>query len=171
MAKVPGLVVGVTCITGVLFLLSSMFLLSSIITWLSVEFSGPLPHILGFVLGMLSLLNAFISILLIGISHWSKTLGFVYLLACVVSLLASIGLLIPFILSFLSFCGDCTQTELTFECIQACNDECCFTNLSMPLAIIFIVFSAISLLSSLAGIAAAVPYIWYAYSESDTKQR
>ena len=170
MAKVPVLVVVMACTTGVLFLLSSMFLLSSIIVWLSLEFSGPLPHILGFVVGVISLLDAFIAILMIGIPHLRKTLGFVFLIASVVSLFASIALLVPFILSFTTFCGDCTQMEHTLECVQACNDECCFTNLSLPLAIVFIVFTAITLLSSLAGIAVAVPYIWYAYNAPDNKQ-
>ncbi len=170
MAKVPGLVVGVACITAILFLLSAMFLLSSIIIWLSVEFSGPLPHILGFVVGILSLFDAFTAILMIGVSHMRKSLGFIFMIMSVITLLATVALLVPYILSFTAFCSDCDQTELTQECVEACNDECCFTNLSMPLAIIFIACSGVALLSSLLGFSVAVPYIWYAYTGRTSKQ-
>ncbi len=170
MAKVPGLVVGLACITTILFLLAAMFLLSSIIIWLSIDFSGPLPHILGFVLGILSLLDALTAILMIGVSQMRKSLGFIFLIMSVVSLLASIALLVPYILSFTTFCNDCTEIELTQECVDACNDECCFMNYSMPLAIIFITCSGVTLLSSLLGFSVAVPYIWYAYTGHGSKQ-
>ena len=53
--------------------------------------------------------------------------------------------------------------------MESCNDECCFTDLSMPLAIIFIVFTAVTLLSSMVGVGVAVPYLWYAYVSSASK--
>lgn len=170
MAKVPVLVVGLACIAAILFLLSSMFLLSSIITWLSLEFSGPLPHIVGFVIGILSLFDAFIAILMIGISHMRKSLGFIFMIMSVITLLTSIGLLVPYILSFTAFCNECNQIEQTSECVDTCSDECCFTDLSMPLAITFITCSCVALFSSLLGLSVSVPYIWYTFTRHTSKQ-
>lgn len=170
MAKVPAFVVGLACITTIAFLISAMFLLSSIIVWLSVDFSGPLPHILGFVIGVLSLLDAFTAILMMGFSQMRKSLGFIFMIMTVITVLASVALLVPYILSFTTFCSDCVEMELTQECVDACDDECCFKNFSMPLAIIFISCSGVTLVSSLLGFSVAVPYIWYAYTGHTSKQ-
>jgi len=170
MAKVPRLVVCIACITAILFLLSSMCLLSSIIVWLSVDFTGPLPYILGFLVGVLSLFVSFIGILMIGVSHMRKILGYFFLLMSIVTLIASAAVLVPFILSFTTFCTECEQAEQTVECVQACDDECCFTYLSFPLAVTFIAVAGVAVLSSLLGITVSLPYIWFAHTGHTSKK-
>ena len=71
------LVLIATSVLAVIYLLSSMVLLSSINAWLSVDFSGPLPLVLGFLLVIISLVDAVAAILLVGIARIRKTLGYI----------------------------------------------------------------------------------------------
>lgn len=141
------------------YLISSMVLLSTIITWISVAFSGPLPHLLGFALGLLSLIDAIALLLLIGVKNLRQTLGFISLIVTVVTLLVSIALLIPFLISFANFCEDCTQEEQTIDCVDSCNDECCFRDMSRPILIVFLAFSALALFSSILGVLVSASYL------------
>jgi len=168
--KVPILIVVFASTVAAFYLISAMVLLSSIIAWLSLEFSPLLPSALAFVIGLLSLLSSFLAILMVGISHLRRILGFVFLALTVVTLLASIGLLTPYAIQFQTFCNDCDQVEHTIQCVDNCNDECCFTEMSMPLALIFITFSAVSLLTSVAGIAVATAHLFFSRMSDDVKQ-
>ena len=147
-------------LTVAFYLISSMVLLSTIITWISVEFSGPLPHLLGFAVGILSLIDAIALLLLIGLKSLRQTLGFISLILTVVTLLVSIALLIPFLISFASFCEDCTQEEQTVDCVNSCFDECCFRDMSRPILIVFIAFSVLALFSSILGILVSASYLF-----------
>ncbi len=119
--------------------------------WLSVDFSGPLPHdiMLGFLLGILSLVDVVSAIL---IARIRKTLGYVFAAMCAVTLVASITLSIPWIIAYGSFCYDCTEQEQTLWYVEECDDECCFTVSSRPIAVIFIVFSVLTMLCGFIGV-------------------
>ena len=155
----PLALVCIATLNVALFLVSSMVLLSTIITWLSIEFSGPLPHLLGFAIGILSLIDAVVLLLLMGLSNLRKTMGFLSLILTVVTLLASIALLIPFLIYFTNFCEDCTQEEQTQDCVDSCVYECCFKDMSRPILIVFIAFSALALFSSIVGVLVSVSYL------------
>lgn len=170
MANIPIAVIIVTCLIAAIFILNSMFLLSSIIAWISVEFSGPIPHALGFILGILSLINAILSILMVGVERIKKSVALVFISTCIITFLASIGLFVPWVISYASFCQECSEPQQTFTCINECNDECCFMDTSRPLAIIFIVFSALTLLCSIVGICVAVPFLLYTSSAYSKKR-
>ncbi len=171
MAKVPLPVLIATSILAVVFLLSSMVLLSSIIAWLSVDFSGPLPHVLGFLLGILSLVDTVAAILLVGIARIRKTLGYVFAAMCAVTLVASIALFIPWIIAYGSFCNDCTEQEQTLRCVDECDDECCFTESSRPIAVIFIVFSVLTMLCGFIGVGISIPYMRYSKDSNVSSKR
>lgn len=150
----------IATLTVAFYVISSMVLLSTIITWISVKFSGPLPHLLGFAVGILSLIDAVALLLLIGLKSLRQTLGFLTLILTVVTLLVSIALLIPFLISFVSFCEDCTQEEETMDCVNSCFGECCFRDMSRPILIVFIAFSALALFSSILGVFVSASYLW-----------
>ncbi len=171
MAKVPTAVVITTALLSVVFLLGSMVLLSAVIVWLSLNFSGPIPHALGFILGVLALVNSVLSILMVGVAKIRKVLAFVFLIASGISLLASIALLIPWAVEYASFCEECEEVEQTMSCLDACEDECCFRASSKPLAIIFVAFSALILAASLVGVIIAVPYLKYSDDRDSIKRR
>ena len=149
----------IAILTVAFYLISSMVLLSTIITWISVEFTGPLPHLLGFAIGILSLIDAVALLLLIGLKNMRQTLGFLSLILTVVTLLVLIALLIPFLISFANFCEDCTQEERTVDCVESCFDECCFRDMSRPILIVFVAFSALALFSSILGILVSASYL------------
>ena len=155
----PVALVCTATLTVAFYVVSSMVLLSTIITWISVEFSGPLPHLLGFAIGILSLIDAIALLLLIGLKNLRQTLGFISLILTVVTLLVSIALLIPFLISFANFCEDCTQEEQTMDCVNMCFGECCFRDMSRPILIVFIAFSALALFSSILGILVSASYL------------
>ena len=171
--KVPVAVVVLASIVAGFYLISSMMLLSSIIAWLSLNFSSAvLPSALAFVIGFLSLVGSFLAILMVGISHLRRILGFVFLALTIITLLACIGLLTPYAIDFQTFCNDCSRlyTEHTIQCVENCNDECCFTDMSMPLVLIFITFSAVSLLTSIVGIGVAVAHLFFTRRSDDLKK-
>ena len=156
----PATLVCAASLTVAFYLLSSMVLLSTAIAWLSVNFSGPLPHLLGFAVGVLSLLDAIVLLFLIGLKHLRQTLGFIFLILAVITLLVSIALLVPFIIAFVNFCEDCNETEQTQVCVDLCNNECCFRDMSRPILLVFITFSALALFSSLLGMLVSASYLW-----------
>ena len=171
--KVPVVVVVLASIVAGFYLISSMMLLSSIIAWLSLDFSSAVqPSALAFAIGFLSLVSSFLAILMVGISHLRRILGFVFLALAVITLLASIGLLTPYAIDFQTFCNECSRlyTEHTIQCVENCDDECCFTDMSMPLVLIFITFSAVSLLTSIVGIGVAVAHLFFTRRSDDMKQ-
>lgn len=155
----PFLLVCSAAIDVTLFLLSSMILLSTIITWLSVEFSGPLPHLLGFIIGILSFVCAIAFLLLIGLKQYRQTFGFISLILTVVTFLASIALLIPLLITFSSFCEDCTALEQTQDCVDTCIYECCFRDMSRPILIVLIASSLLATLSCLLGLVVSLSYL------------
>ena len=155
----PFALVCIATLNVALFLISSMVLLSTIITWLSIKFSGPLPHILGFAIGILSLIDAIVLLFLIGVRNLRQTMGFLSLISTVITLLASVALLIPFLIYFTNFCEDCTQEEQTQDCVDSCFYECCFRDMSRPILIVFIAFSALALFSSIVGVLVSVSYL------------
>lgn len=173
MARVPTVVVIVACLMSAIFLLSAMVLLSCIIAWLSLEFSGPIPHALGFILGILALVNSVLSIVMIGVARIRRSLAFIFLITSAISLLAGIALFIPWMLVYATFCEECDETEQTIDCLNAesCPDECCFSQTSRPLALIFVVFSALVLLASIVGVTIAVPYMRYSSSEDSSMKK
>lgn len=151
----------ITFLLILVFLGCSMVLLSSTIAWLSVEFSGPIPHTLGFVLGIFSLINSILAIMMIGITNLRKMLGFVFMVSSATTLLASIALFVLWVMEYVEFCNTCSEPEQTMSCVDLCDDECCFKDTSQPLAILFVIFSALVLVSSLVGVIVAIPYIRY----------
>lgn len=170
MSRIPTLVVIIACLLSAIFLVSAMVLLSSIIVWISLEFSGPIPHALGFILGILSLINCILSIVMIGVTRIRRTLAFVFLITSAVSLLAGIALFIPWVLKYASFCEECG--EQTPDCVNTCLEvECCFTSTSRPLAIIFVVFSALVLLASIVGVTLAIPYMRYSNDDDNSMKK
>ena len=150
-------------LTVALYLVSSMVLLSTIIAWISVDFSGPLPHLLGFAVGILSLIDVIALLLLIGLKNLRQTLGFLTLILTVITLLVSIALLIPFLISFANFCEDCDLEEKTMDCVDLCYDECCFRDMSRLISIVFIAFSALALFSSILGVLVSVSYLRFSH--------
>ena len=168
MGKVPSFVVIIACMLSVIFLMISLVLLSSIIAWLSLEFSGPIPHALGFILGIFSLADAVLAVFMIGIARIRRTLAFVFMASSAITLLASLSLFIPWLVEYLNFCDACLEEELTNSCVSMCQDECCFTDMSRPLALVFVIFSALVLLLSLVGVVVAIPYVRYSVDTSSS---
>lgn len=152
-------------------LLCAMVLLSSIIAWISVHFSGPLPHILSFILGLLSLLNGIVTIFMIGITRFKKKVAITSLIVNIVTLLASIALFIPWVMEFESFCKSCSEPQQTQTCIDVCQDECCFIDMSRPIALVMVVFSAFTLLASFVGIVCAAIYLRFSSNSDSSKER
>ena len=168
MAKISMPVVFTTYLVAASFLLSAMALLSSIIAWLSLEFSAPIPHALGFILGILSLVNAVLIILMQGIDKWQRTLALVAMLTSAISLLASVALFIPWVIVYVNFCENCEEEPQTMSCLNSCEqDECCFPDAGRPLAILFLAFSALVILTSLVSVVVTVLYV--RHEDSDGK--
>ena len=169
MFRIPTFVAVIASVISVIFLASAMVLLSTVIIWISLEFSGPIPHALGFILGILSLINSIVLIVVIGVPRIRKTLAFIFLVTSAVSLLAGAALIIPWVLEYTKFCDDCG--EQTPDCVNNCPQECCFTDQSRPLAITFMALSAIVILMSIVGVAISVPYMRFNTDDNYTKQR
>ena len=45
------------------------------------------------------------------------------------------------------------------DCVESCFDECCFRDMSRPILIVFIAFSALALFSSILGILVSASYL------------
>lgn len=169
MDRIPTFVAVIASVVSAIFLVSAMVLLSAIIIWISLEFSAPIPHALGFILGILSLINSIIAIMVIGVPRIRKTVAFIFLVTSAVSLLAGSALFIPWVLEYTKFCEDCGEESL--DCVSTCPSECCFTDKSRPLAFTLLVFSAIIIFMSIVGVAVAVPYMRYNSDNNYTKHR
>ena len=174
-SKIPLPVVILVGLVSIIYLICSMVLLSSIIAWISLDFSPTLAGPLAFVTGTLSLAAAVVGILMEGVTRLRRGLGFLFLLLNVGTILTTIGLLVPFVLiynggssDFIAlFCDDCDQFgEKTQVCVDKCNDECCFTDMSEPLAVILTAFTGGSLLASVLGVGASVAHLVYAFKIS-----
>ena len=107
-----------------------------------------------------------------GVTHFRRTLGFVFLLLTVGLILTNVGLLVSFIFIYSggdsSLIGeiysDCDGLgERTQSCVDECNDECCFTDMSEPLAAVLIAFTGISLITSVIGLETAVAHLFFAF--------
>lgn len=149
-----------------------MVLFSSIVAWISLDFSNSLAAPLALVVGLLSILAAFVGILMTGVTRISRCLGFTFLLLTVALILTSIGLLVPFILlnnggnqSLIGeYCDECDQFgKRTQTCVDDCDDECCFTNLSEPLATLLIASAGLSLIASVIGLGSAIAHLFFAF--------
>ena len=171
-SKIPLPVVVLVGVVSTLYLICAMVLFSSIIAWISLEFSPSLAGPLAFIIGSLSLASAIVGILMEGVTHFRRTLGFIFLLLTVGLILTSVGLLVPFIVIYNGgdssligeICSNCEQLgERTQLCVDECNDECCFTDMSEPLAAVLITFTAISLLASVIGLGTAVAHLFFAF--------
>ena len=146
-------IVGVVSVVQLLgYLVCSMVLLSSIIAWISVHFSGPLPHVACFILGLLSLITAIATILMLGVDQMKKVVTVGTLVCNIVTLIAGICLFIPLAVTYDGFCGSCTEQERTQACLDACSDECCFLDTSRPLALVMVIFSVLVILAAVVGI-------------------
>ena len=175
--KLPIPVVVLAAMVATLYLISSMGLFSSIIAWISLEFVVDYAGPLAFVIGTLSLAAAIVAILMVGISRLRQALLLLFVILAVITVLASLGLGVLFGLYYIGdeddfiggdICDDCEQLGMeTQECVDSCNDECCFTDMSGPLAIVFLAFTATALIASILGLIIAV----YQTCTSGGKQR
>ena len=149
-----------------LHLICAMVLLSSIIIWLSLEFTAPLPSALAFVVGIPCLLCSVMAILMLGVRRHNSIFGTIFLILAVVIIIAGLSILIPFALDYNhdqldllgEICVDCSYVgNRTMMCQDSCLHECCFTQYSAPLTRIFlastIVALAVSVVAILTGIA------------------
>ncbi len=171
--KLPVVVVVCAAIAAALYLLCAMALLSSIIAWISLEFDLQYAAPLAFVVGLLSLASGIMAILMVGISRLKQVLGFVFLALTILVVLASIGLGLLFGLQYVgddddivsgNVCDDCDHQGMeTRQCVDQCSDECCFTDKSDPLAIVFLAGAGTALLASIVGIGVAVLHLHFAF--------
>ena len=169
LSKVP---LPLVFLVSTLYLLCSMALLSTAIAWISLQFTPTLVAPLAFSVGFLSLMAAVIGILMEGVPRVTRFLGFTFLVLTVALILVSIGLLVPFILLYNGgnesligeYCDDCEQFGMrTQTCVDNCDDECCFTELSEPLAIVVIAAGGTSLLNSIVGLGTAIAHLFFAF--------
>ena len=168
-SKIPTVVIVLAGIIATIYLICSMTLLSSIIAWLSLEFSIELPCALSFVIGTLSLLGGILAILMVGISRLRRVLGLVFLIVAVIVVMAGVGLVVPFALTYLGgderligqICNDCNELgRATQQCVDLCNDECCFVNMSEPLILVFVAATGTAVVNSIVGLAVGVVHLY-----------
>ena len=95
-------------------------------------------------------------------------------------ILASVGLLVSFFLFYHDgnaslvgeFCDDCDQFgRRTQTCVDDCDDECCFTDTSEPLAIAFVAAVGLSLVASVVGLGTAVAHLCFAFRLSSQPRK
>ena len=171
-SKIPLLVVVLVALVSTAYILCSMVLLSSIVAWISLDFSNSLAAPLAFVVGILSFFAAFVGILMAGVTRITRCLGFTFLVLTVALILTSIGLLVPFILLYNGgnesvigkFCDDCDEFgKQTQTCVDDCEDECCFTEMSEPLAVVLIASAGLSLVASVVGLGTAIAHLFFVF--------
>ncbi len=162
MAKVPLPVLIATSILAVVFLLSSMVL-----------FRRPLSHMLGFLLEILSLVDTYCHCDLIGRNCKDKKDPKLCICShvCSHSCGQHCSLYIIWIIAYGSFCDDCTKQEQTLRYVEECDDECCFTESSRPIAVIFIVFSVLTMLCGFIGVGMSIPYMRYSKDSNVSSKR
>lgn len=168
-AKIPTPVVFLVGLVAAFYVLSSMALLSSAVAWISLDFTPSFIAPLAFIVGVLSLLTAIVGILMEGVTRITQWLGFTFFIMTATLILVSIGLLVPFVLIYnggndsliREYCNDCEQFgSKTQTCVDNCDDECCFTDLSETLAVILFVGAGTSLLTSIFGLGAAIAHLF-----------
>jgi hypothetical protein len=171
-AKVPLPVLFLVGAVATLLLLCSMALFSAAVAWISLDFSSTLAAPLAFVVGFLSFLAAVVGILMEGVTRITRCLGFTFLTLTVALILTSIGLLVPFVLIYNGgsesligeFCDGCDQFgKRTQTCVDDCDDECCFTNMSEPLAMVLIASAGLSLVTSVVGLGTAIAHLFFSF--------
>ena len=157
---------------SILYLFCSMALLSAAVAWVSLQFTPTLIAPLAFGVGILSLLAAIIGILMEGVPRVTRCLGFTFLILTIALILISIALLVPFVLLYNGgsdsligeYCVNCDQFgSKTQTCVDNCDDECCFTDLSEPLATVLIAAGGIALLNSIVGLGTAIAHLFFAF--------
>lgn len=109
-----------------------------------------------------------------------KCLGLLFLLLAIIVILAGVGLLTPFTINYIDtgddaigqICDDCEQLGMaTIECVQLCKDECCFTDMSGPLSIVILAFTATALAASVIGLGVVVAHLYFARKQSDNVRK
>ena len=171
-SKIPLPVIVLVALVSTIYLICAMVLFSSTVAWISLDFGTSLVAPLAIVTGVFSLAAAVVGILMEGVSRIRRCLGFMFLVLTVALILVSIGFLVPFILLYNGgnssligeLCVDCDRFgQRTQTCVDDCDDECCFTQLSEPLAVVFIASAGVSLLASVVGLGTAVAHQYYAF--------
>lgn len=169
----PKIIVTLIAIVNIIYLICAMGLYSSIITWLSLEFTVALPAAMAFIIGTLCLATAVLGTIMFGGKETRDLFTALFILFSVFILLASIGLLPPFVAEFYSSssdhslggtCNDCPMlygNDAPMECVRDCNDECCYTNFSSPLVRLLFAFVIIALAVSFIGIIVAAVHWFY----------
>lgn len=167
-------------VVAILHVLCAMGLFSSIIIWLSLQFTAALPSALAFIIGIPCLLCAIVSILMFGIKEKATLFTVLYIILGVFVLVAGVSIMSPFIQLYThersdligDFCTDCGHLgDHTMQCIDACHDECCFTNFSAPLSRAFIAFTAISLIASLVSITLGIINLIFIYKYTQNREK
>lgn len=179
--KLPAVVVVFAAIAATLYLLCAMALLSSIIAWISLEFDLEYAAPLAFTVGLLSLAAGIVAILMVGISRLKQLFGFIFLMLTVLIMLTSIGLGVLFGLEYIgdkddlvsgNVCDDCDHQGMDTQlCVDQCSDECCFTDKSDPLAIIFLAGAGTALIASVVGLGVVVLHLYFAFRSGVPKRR
>ena len=151
-----------------LHLVCAMVLFSSIIIWLSLEFTAPLPSALAFVVGIPCLLCSVMAILMLGVRRHNSIFGTIFLILAVVIIIAGVSILVPFALDYNhdqldllgEICVDCSYVgNRTIVCQDSCLDECCFTQYSAPLIRIFLASTIVALAVSLVAIFTGIAHL------------
>ena len=177
----PKLVVTLIAIVDIIYLVCAMVLYSSIIAWLSLEFTAALPTAMAFIVGTLCLATAVLGTIMFGGKETRDLFSALFVLFSVFVLLASIGLLPPFASEFYSTsaasslgdtCNGCTElygNDAPAQCIDECNDECCFTDLSSSLVRLLFVFVIVALVVSFIGIILGVIHCYFVRRDNKDK--
>lgn len=173
------LVVALGCVVSGLHLICAMVLISSIIAWLSLQFSSALPSALAFVVGVPCLICAIFSILMLGLPRHAGIFGTIFLILNIFIVLASAGLITPFILSYNhdmltdigTICTECRYTgNHTTVCVNNCLDECCFTEFSAPLTRVFLSFTGIAMVVSAVGVFIGLLHLFLTKRQPDRRK-
>lgn len=171
-SKIPLPVVFLVGLVATLYLLCSMALLSSAVAWISLQFTPTITAPLAFSVGVLSLLAGIVGILMEGVTRITRCLGFTFLILTATLILVGIGVLLPFVLLYNGgsesligeYCDDCEQFgKRTQTCVDSCDDECCFTDMSETLAIVLIAGAGVSLLTSIVGLGTAIAHLFFSF--------
>ena len=167
-------------IVSFLYLICTMGLLSSIIIWLSLEFTPALPSTLAFIIGVPCLASAIVGILMFGIPRREALFTVIFILLAIFTILAGVSVMGPFINLYThersdligEFCDDCDYIgKKTVICVDACHDECCFTNYSAPLVRVFIAFTATALAVSVAAVVIGFLHLYIVLNTNDDRRK
>ena len=160
-------------------LVCAMVLFSSIIVWLSLEFTAPLPSALAFVVGIPCLLSSVTAILMLGVRRHNSIFGTIFLILAVVIIIAGVSILVPFTLDYNhdqldllgDICIDCGYVgNQTMTCKDSCLDECCFTQYSAPLTRIFLLSTLIALAVSIIAIITGIAHLCWMLNNPERRK-